>query len=113
METYWQYIKININSEKLKITMSYTYSYHLLPFETYEEWFNADWKSLIHNVCSLQNECVYLELSFAMPHPPQDHVLDFISEDCILQANNIQHKILDIRLALLSEDELSTLLQLQ
>ena len=93
--------------------MSYPYPYHLLPFETYKEWFDADWKSLIHNVCGLQNECVYLELSFATSHPLQDHILDFISEDCILQANNIQHEILNIRLALLCGDNLSTLLRLQ
>ena len=91
--------------------MSHPYLYHLLPFETYKEWFNADWKSLIHNVCGLQNKCVWLELSFTMPYPPQDHILDFISEDCILQANNIQ--ILNIRLALLCDDKLSTLLRLQ
>ena len=93
--------------------MSYPYLYHLLPFKTYKEWFDADWKSLIHNVCGLQNECMWLELSFAMPYPPQDHALDFILEDFILQANDIQHKILNMRLALLCGDELSTLLWLQ
>ena len=93
--------------------MSYPYPYHLLPFETYKEWFDADWKSLIHNVRGLQNEWVYLELSFATSHPPHDHVLDFISEDCILQANNIRYEILNIRLTLLCGDDLSTLLQLQ
>ena len=82
--------------------MSYPYLYHLLPFKTYKEWFDADWKSLINNVRGLQNECVWLELSYAMPHPPQDHILDFILEDCILQANNIhktrnsQHKTCSI-----------------
>ena len=53
---------------------------------------------------------MWLELSFAMPYPPQDHALDFILEDFILQANDIQHEILNMRLALLCGDELSTLL---
>ena len=56
---------------------------------------------------------MWLELSYATPYLPQDDVLDFILEDCILQANDIRHKILDIRLALLCGDKLSTLLQLQ
>ena len=30
--------------------MSYPYPYHLLPFKTYQEWFDADWKSLIQCV---------------------------------------------------------------
>ena len=90
--------------------MSYPDPYHLLPFKTYKEWFDADWKSLIHNVHGLQNECVWLELSFTMPYLPQDHALDFILEGCILQANDIRHKILNIRLALLCGNKLSTLL---
>lgn len=93
--------------------MSYPYLYHLLPFETYKEWFNADWKSLNNHVCSLQNKCVYLELSYNTSHPQHDHILDFLSEDCILQANDIRHELLNIRLALLCGKELSTLLQLQ
>ena len=92
--------------------MSYPYSYHLLPFETYQEWFNADWKSLIHCVCGLQNECIYLELSYAMSHPQHDNVLDYLSEVCILQVNDIRHKLLNIKLVLLCGEELSTLLRL-
>ena len=47
--------------------MSYPYPYHLLPFETYQEWFDADWKSLIQCVRGLQNECIYLELTYTPP----------------------------------------------
>ena len=90
--------------------MSYPYPYHLLPFETYKEWFDADMKSLIHNVHGLQNECLWLELCFATPYLEQDHTLDYFLVNCILEANNIQHKILDIRPALLCNNNLSTLL---
>ena len=93
--------------------MSYPYPYHLLPFETYQEWFDDDWKSLIQCVHGLQNECVYLELSYATPHQQYDNVLDYLSEDCIQQVNNIRHELLDMRLALLCGNELSTLLHLQ
>ena len=92
--------------------MSYLYPYHLLAFETYKKWFDADMKSLIHNVHGLQNDLLWLELCYAMPYLDQEHALDYFSVDCILQANNIRHKILNIRLALLCGDELSTLLQL-
>ena len=90
--------------------MSYLYPYHLLPFKTYQEWFDANWKSLIQCVHSLQNECVYLKLSYATPYQQYDNELDFLLEDCIQQANNIRHELLDIRLALLCGEELSTLL---
>ena len=90
--------------------MSYPYLYHLLLFKTYQEWFNANWKSLIQCVRGLQNKCVYLELSYATPYQQYDNVLDFLLEDCIQQANNIQHELLNIRLALLCGEELSTLL---
>ena len=93
--------------------MSYPYPYHLLPFTMYQEWFDADWKSLIHCVCDLQNQCVYLELIYATPYQQYDNVLDFLSDDCIWQVNDLQHELLDIRLALLCGKELSTLLQLQ
>ena len=93
--------------------MSYPYPYHLLPFETYQEWFDADWKSLIHCVCGLQNKCVYLKLFYTAPHPQCNNVLDYLSEVCILQVNDIRHELLDIRLALLCGEELSTLLWLQ
>ena len=56
--------------------MSYPYPYHLLPFETYQEWFDADWKSLIQCVRGLQNECIYLEAIYATSHPQHDYVLD-------------------------------------
>ena len=79
----------------------------------YQEWFDDDWKSLIQCVSSLQNECVYLELSYATPYQQYDNVLDFLLEDCIWQVNNIWHELLDIRLALLCGKELSTLLWLQ
>ena len=58
-------------------------------------------------------ECVYLELSYATPYQQYDNMLDYLSEDCIRQVNNIRHKLLDIRLALLCDEELSTLLRLQ
>ena len=90
--------------------MSYLYPYHLLLSKTYQEWFNADWKSLIHCVQGLQNECIYLELSYTMTHLQHDNMLDYLSEVCILQVNDIRHKLLDIRLALLCGEELSTLL---
>ena len=93
--------------------MSYPYLYHLLLFKTYQEWFDADWKILIHNVQGLQNDCVYLKLSYTTSHPQHDNVLDYLSEVCILQVNDIRHELLDIRLALLCGEELSTLLQLQ
>ena len=93
--------------------MSFPYPYHLLPFETYQEWFDADWKSLIQCVRGLQNECVYLEAAYATSHPQHDYVLDWISDDCIRLANDIRHELLDIRLALLCGEELSTLLRLQ
>ena len=90
--------------------MSYPYPYHLLPFETYKEWFDADMKSLIHNVQGLQNECLWLELCIATPYLEREHALSYFLVDWILQANNIWHKILDIRLALLCNNDLSTLL---
>ena len=93
--------------------MSYPYPYHLLPFKTYQEWFDADWKSLIHCVHNLQNQCVYLESSYATPYQQYDNMLDFLSDDCIRQINDIRHELLDIRLALLCNEELSTLLRLQ
>ena len=93
--------------------MSYPYPYHLLPFEIYQEWFDADWKSLIHCVRGLQNKCIYMELTYTAPHQQYNNMLDWLSEDCIRQVNNIQHKLLDIRLALLCGEELSTLLRLQ
>ena len=93
--------------------MSYPYTYRLLLFETYQEWFDADWKSLIHCIRGLQNECIYMELSYATRYQQYDNVLDYLSEDCIRQVNNIRHELLDIRLALLCGEELSTLLQLQ
>ena len=91
----------------------YPYPYHLLPFKTYLEWFDVDWKSLIQCVRGLQNKCVYLESIYATPQQQVDNILDWLSDNCIRQANNIWHKILDIRLALLCGEELSTLLQLQ
>ena len=90
--------------------MSYPYPYHLLPFETYQEWFDANWKSLIHNVRGLQNDCVYIELSYTASHPQYNNMLDYLLEICILQVNDIRHKLLDIRLVLLCGEELSTLL---
>ena len=57
--------------------MSYPYPYHLLPYETYKEWFDADMKSLIHNVRGLQNDLLWLELCFAMPYLEQEHVLNY------------------------------------
>ena len=93
--------------------MSYPYPYHLLPFKMYQEWFNADWKSLIHNVRRLQNDCVYIKLSYAASHPQYDNMLDYLLEVCILQVNDIRHELLDIRLVLLCGEELSTLLRLQ
>ena len=72
--------------------MSYPYSYHLLPFETYKEWFDADMKSLIHNVHGLQNNLLWLKLCYATPYLDREHALDYFSIDCILQANNIRHK---------------------
>ena len=92
--------------------MSYPYPYHLLLYETYKEWFDMDMKSLIHNVWGLQNDLLWLELCYATPYLDQEHALDYFLVDCILQANNIRHEILNIRLALLCEDELSTLLWL-
>ena len=92
--------------------MSYLYPYHLLPFEIYREWFDTDWKSLIQGVRVLQNECVYFESIYTTPQQQFDNVLDWLSDDCIQQANDIQHEILDIRLALLCSKEISTLLQL-
>ena len=93
--------------------MSYPYPYHLLPFEVYRKWFNTDWKSLIQGVRTLQNECVYFKSIYATPQQQFDNVLDWLSDDCIRQANDIQHEILDIRLALLCGEEISTLLRLQ
>ena len=93
--------------------MSYPYPYHLLPFETYQEWFGTDWKSLIQCVRGLQNECVYLELTYATPHQQFNNVLDWLSDDCIRQANDIRHELLDMRLALLCGEDPSTLLHLQ
>ena len=93
--------------------MSYPYPYQLLPFETYKEWFDKDWKSLIQGVRSLQNECIYLESTYAASHPQYDYELDWRLDDCIRLANDIRHELLDIRLALLCKNELSTLLRLQ
>ena len=100
------------DQHQLWTTMSYPYPYHLLPYKTYKEWFNADMKSLIHNVWGLQNNLLWLELYYATPYLDWEHTLDYFLVDCILQVNNIRHKILDIRLALLCRDKLSTLLQL-
>ena len=93
--------------------MSYPYPYHLLPFKIYQEWFNANWKSLIQCVQGLQNECIYMEPTYTAPHQHYDNILDWLSDNCIQQANNIRHELLDIRLALLCGEELSTLLRLQ
>ena len=46
----------------------------------------------------------------AMPYLDQEHALNYFLVDCILQANNIQHEILDIRLALLCGDKLTTVM---
>ena len=115
---WWQHAgSIQRSTSALKtpkgIKMSYPYPYHLLPFKTYQEWLDTDWKSLIHCVRDLQNQCVYLESSYATPYQQYDNMLDFLSDDCIRQINDIWHELLDIRLALLCNKELSTLLQLQ
>ena len=54
-----------------------------------------------------------MELIYATPYQQYDNVLDYLSDNCIWQINNIQHELLDIRLALLCGEELSTLLRLQ
>ena len=69
--------------------MSYPYPYHLLLFKTYQEWFDANWKSLIQCVRSLQNEFFYLELSYATPYQQYNNALDFLLEDSIRQVDNI------------------------
>ena len=63
--------------------MSYPYPYHLLPLETYQEWFDADWKSLIRCIQGLQNECIYLESIYATSHPQFNYVLDWLLDNCI------------------------------
>ena len=118
MVTCWQHTKTDINfndldKHKWGNQMSYPYPYYLLLFEIYQEWFDADWKSLIQCVWGLQNECVYMELSYATPYQQYDNVLDYLSKDFIQQANNIWHELLDIRLALLCGEDPSTLLRLQ
>ena len=84
-------------------------SSELLPYELYRE-YNMDMKMLIHEVQGLQNDLLWLELCYAMPYLCCEHALDYFLVDCILQANNIWHEILDIRLALLCGDKLTTLL---
>ena len=88
MATCWLHTKIDTSFDEdldytRKVQMSYPYPYHLLPFETYREWFDADWKSLIQGIRVLQNECIYLESIYATPHQQYDNVLDWLSNDCI------------------------------
>ena len=88
MATCWLHTKTDINfndldKHKQGNQMSYPYPYHLLPFEIYQEWFDTNWKSLIHCIRGLQNECIYMELTYVAPHQQYNNVLDWLSEDCI------------------------------
>ena len=75
------------------------------------------WLEKLNSMCLRPPKWMHLPwavLRYALP-TIQHNVLDYLSEDCIRQVNNIRHKLLDMykAIALLCGNELSTLLWLQ
>jgi hypothetical protein len=74
--------------------------------------YEFDWeiRDLIVEIRGLRKDLLKLELGF-LEGERFTHMVDYLATDCILQANEIQHELLDIRLALLFEEDLSRLIR--
>ena len=78
-----------------------------MPYE-----FDEELCKLIVEIRGIQKDLLSMQLELfgfypsAVPVP----LIDYLAMDCILQANEIQHNLLDLRLAIMMEKDLSSLI---
>ena len=76
--------------------------------------FDKELRELIVEIRGSQKDLfltLQLELFESFPSSAPFPSIDYLEIDCILQANKIQHDLLDLRLAILLEKDLSSLVQ--
>ena len=67
---------------------------------------------LIMEIRGIQKDLLSMQLKLFGSYPSVAPVpsIDYLVMDCILQANEIQHNLLDLRLAIMMEQDLSSLI---
>ena len=73
---------------------------------------NEELQELIVEIRGIQKDLLsmQLELFSSFPSATPVPLIDYLAIDCILQANKIQHDLLDLRLAIILEKDLFSLI---
>ena len=74
--------------------------------------FNEELHQLIVEIRGIRKNLLSMQLGLFGSYPSVAAVpsIDYLAMDCILQANEIQHDLLDLRLAIMMEKDLSSLI---
>ena len=74
--------------------------------------FNEELHELIVEIRGIWKDLLFMQLELfdSFPSAASVPLIDYLAINCILQANKIQHDLLDLRLAIMLEKDLSSLI---